>query len=152
MINIGEIVETGIWIDGTETVEQRKQFEEDVEEAIGYFCLQHGVVHGPVKWTEKHPEESDVPPVPDGIKGERVRLLWAQAVVESKRVMTSEGSFISDLDKKDLLLLRGITRRAFTKRFPGVTMYDKDIDAIIEELGPEAALAVVREHYKKSLH
>jgi len=147
-IEIGDTVDNSIWLDGNETPEMRKQFERDVEDAIDYFCYVNGMEHGPVTWTEKHPEDADVPPVPDHIQGERVRLLFASTTIIGKRVQTSIGSFIGDLDKKDHELLRKITRRAM----PNVTLNDNDVDALIEELGPEAAMDAVRKHYKKRLH
>jgi len=148
-LKVGETVGTSIWLDGNETPEKRAQYEEDVRAAIEYFCQQEGVVSGPIKWIEKHPEDSDVPPVPKHIQGERVRLLCAEAIVESLMIQTSKGSFIAELEKKDLELLRKITRRALPN---GVNFNDKDIDAFIEEIGPEAAMAAVRKHYEKRLH
>jgi len=147
-MKIGDIIDMAIWIDGRETEEERKQFEEDVKLGISWTCAQEGFEPGEVKFEEKHPDDSDVPPVPDHIKGERVRLLYASARVESKLVLSSKGSFLADLEKKDLELLRNVTRRAI---HPNV-LHEKDIDAIIEELGPEAAMDAVRKHHRKSLH
>jgi hypothetical protein len=154
----GDVVENSIWITGEEPPELRKQFEHDVEEAIDYFCYQNDMEHGPVIWTEKHPDDSDVPPVPDHIQGINVRLLVAETTITHKRVQTSIGSFVADLDKKDLELLRGIIRKAAVKQMRGYDdnfgskITDEDCDQIIEELGPVAAMEAVRKNYKKRLH
>lgn len=146
-MRVGDIVHTSMWIDGRETPEIRKQYEEDVNEALTDICESNGFDIGPVTFIEKHPEDNDVPPVPDHINGDRIRLLYAEADVVSKKMLSSKGSFIADLDKKDLELLRNITRKG-----AGVFLADAQCDEIIEELGPEAAMDAVRKNYKKTLH
>jgi len=148
-LEVGDVVHNSIWLDGNETPEMRKHFEQEVEEAIEYFCYSNGMEHGPIKWVEKHPEDSDVPPVPDHIQGDRVRLLYAETTITHKRIQVKAPSFIAELEKDDLDTLRKITRRALPR---DIIFDDKDIDAIIEELGPEAAMAAVRKHYEKRLH
>lgn len=146
-MRIGDIVHTAIWIDGRETPEVRAQYEQDVRESLVHLCDAHGFEIGLVTFTEKHPEDNDVPPVPDHINGERIRLLYAEADVVSKKVLSSKGSFIADLDKKDLELLRSITRKA-----GAAFLTDAQCDEIIEEIGPEAAMDAVRKNYIKTLH
>ena len=147
MLRIGEIIQTSIWLDGNETKEMRKQFEEEAQWILEYQCNLEGLSAGPIRCYEKHPEDSDVPPVPKHINGERIRLLQIEADIIQMKPITSKGSFIADLDIKDLKLLRKITRRSVK-----VHLSDEDCDSIIEELGPEAAMDAVRRNYKKELH
>ncbi len=37
-MNIGEVIESSVWIDGGETPEQRKVFEKYISESINDFC------------------------------------------------------------------------------------------------------------------
>jgi len=50
------------------------------------------------------------------------------------------GSFVLNLDPKDLIRLRKVTRRASGNRF----LTDYECDMIIEELGPEVAISTLR--------
>lgn len=143
-MRVGEVIESAIWITGNEPVEIRRQYECDVTQAIDDLCNEHGFSHGPVKFIEKRPGEERVPPVPDHIQGDMVRLLVAEAVIDYHNVCTSEGSFVANLEKKDLDSLRKITRRAWAKKHPHDTLSDHQCDEYIEELGPDAALETLR--------
>ncbi len=133
---IGDVIESAIWLSGEETPEQRAMFEKDVTDAIGYFCSENHYAHGPVTFTEKHPMDDDVPEVPDHIQGQRVRLLVAAADIE-QAVKTSIGSFVAQLEHKDLMKLRGVIRKYGS-------MSNEDCDEIIEELGPDSALDTLK--------
>jgi hypothetical protein len=109
------------------------------------LCNELGFYHGPVSFTEKRPEEDRVPEVPDHIQGSRVRLLVAEAEVVGKCPESPQGSFIANLDRKDLVRLRKVTRRAHAKNHPhGEDMTDPEVDEIIERYGPDAALETLR--------
>lgn len=136
-MNIGDVIESAIWLDGEETPEQRALFEKDVTDAISYFCFKNHFIPGPVTFTEKHPMDNDVPEVPKHISGIKVRLLVAESTIIERAVETSIGSFVAQLEYKDLLKLRAVIR----KYGP---MNDQDCDEIIEELGPESALDTLK--------
>lgn len=135
----GEVIESAIWITGDESQELRKRYEADVTQAIGDLCREHGVMHGPIQWLEKRPGSDRVPEVPDHVQGSRVRLLVAEAMITEVVPRSSQGSFIANLEKKDLVRLRYLTRRASKQ-----TLSDKQCDAIIESYGPEAAIDTLR--------
>jgi len=135
-MRIGDLIESGIWVTGDEPPGMRAQYEQDVRDAISYLCYEHGFVSGPVMFTEKHPE-SDVIEVPDHIHGSRVRLLVGEAAVVEKRVETSIGSFVANLELSDLKKLREIIRRYRP-------MNDAECDELIEQIGPDAALDTLR--------
>ena len=140
-MRIGDFIESSVWLTGEESPELRRQYEKDVAEAIEYFCCEHCFQHGPVTFTEKKPGDDRVPPVPDHVAGPAVRLLLAESEITSK-VQTSVGSFTAQLDKVDLQRLREITRRV--RRSYGAPLSNRECDAIIEEIGPEAALTTLR--------
>jgi len=147
-MKLGDVVENAIWITGDESPITRKQYEQDVVQAITDVCQMHGFEHGPVKFVEKLPSTDRVPPVPDHVHGSRVRLLVAETEVVAVRVLSSKGSFVSNLDKKDLERLRTITRRAWAKQHPEDVLTDKQCDDYIEELGPDTAIDMIRAQYE----
>lgn len=138
-MNLGDVIESGIWLTGDEPQELKVRYKQDVTQAIDDLCREHNVLHGPVQWIEKKPGEDRVPEVPDHIQGSNVRLLIAEAEVTEYAPITSQGSFVANLEKKDLLRLRAITRRAAK-----TLLTDQDCDDIIEQLGPDAALETLR--------
>ena len=145
-MKIGDVIESAIWITGDESPSTRTRYEQDVRQAIADLCAEEGFEHGPVTFIEKRPGDDRVPPVPDHVQGSRVRLLVCEAQILCKRVATSEGSFVANLDKKDLLRLRSITRKECLKQHPGHAMTDSDCDQYIERFGPEAAIETLRKH------
>jgi hypothetical protein len=144
-MNIGDYIESAIWITGDEPQELRVRYEKDVTEAIDYFCHEHKFIHSPITFIEKLPGADRVPPVPDHIQGSRVRLLVAESLIEAQLPDTPIGSFVANLDKKDLDRLRKITRRVYAKNY-GRRLNDLECDEVIEETGPEAALDTLRRH------
>lgn len=146
-VNTGDIIESAIWITGDESQSDRARYENDVVNAIDETCSTEGFEHGPVMFIEKRPGEDRVPPVPDHVQGSRVRLLVAESTVTGVAVQTPQGSFIANLEKKDLLRLRLITRNAAKKM-----LTDEECDEIIEEIGPEAAVETLRKNVGISVH
>ena len=143
-MKIGDVVQSAMWITGEEPPEMRQRYERDVVEAIDYLCTTEGYLYAPVIWTEKRPEAEDVPEVPDHIQGQCVRLLVAEATVTAKRPAKSHGSFVANLELKDLQTLREATRRSYARHFHA-TLADAECDEMIEQCGPEAALATLRQ-------
>lgn len=142
-MKIGDTIESAIWLNGDETLEQRQRFEHDVTHAIERVCRDEGLLHGPVTFIEKSPMDDRVPEVPEHIQGQRVRLLVGEAEIVAKRPEEKPGSFIANLDRMDLIRLRKLTREAHRKQNDG-GLSDSQCDAIIEQYGPEAALETLR--------
>jgi hypothetical protein len=151
-MRIGDVVQSSVWITGEETPDIRKQYELDATQAISDLCYSQGYEHGPVTFVEKLPSDSEVPEVPDHISGPRVRLLIVEAEVVDKAVINSRGSFVANLEKVDLERLRKITRTQWAKMHPLDALSDEQCDDYIEELGPEAALDVLRKSVGTSVH
>jgi hypothetical protein len=143
-MNQGDVIESAIWITGEETEELRQRFKSDVALAIAALCHDEGWLHGPVTFVEKRPGDDMVPPVPNHISGPRVRLLVAEAIVTDKALETSKGSFVANLDRKDLKRLREITRRKWSDHHSGEILSNDICDKWIEQLGPEAAIETLR--------
>jgi len=141
-MQLGDTVENAIWLDGRETKEQRKAYEKAVEVAIEQECSQNGFMCGKVIFHVKHPYDERVPPVPEHITGTQPRLLVAESDVIGLAIEEVQSSFISDIEPRDLLKLREITRRAAVAR--GHFLNDHEVDDIIETLGPEAAMDALR--------
>jgi hypothetical protein len=147
IVNIGDIIESAIWLTGEESLELRKRYKRDVIESIDYLCQEQRYLHGQIQFTEKKPGQDRVPEVPDHIQGINVRLLVAEAEVVGKAPETSIGSFTANLDRVDLDRLRAITRRIRLKLYKQ-RLTDEECDEVIEELGPEAALDTLRKQTK----
>lgn len=146
-MRLGDVIEFAVWITGDEAPEIRQQYDQDIRQAISMVCSRNGFEHGPVTLIEKLPGAERVPEVPKHIQGSRVRLLVAEATVDGVAVRTSKGSFCANLDKKDLLRLRAITRRAWQQLHPQDVLSDQQCDDYIEELGPETAIGIIRAQY-----
>lgn len=138
----GDMAEIAMWLDGRETPQQRQQFEADCVTAMRKTEDQHKIMIGPVRFIEKRPGEERVPAVPDHIAGPNVRLLVAEARVLARQPqILPPRSFLLDLDLKDLMRLRTITKRAHKKARPNEpALSDAEADKIIEQFGPEAAI------------
>ena len=139
----GDLIESAVWVTGDEPLTLRKRYEGDVGNAITCLCDENGFEHGPVKFIEKRPGDDRVPCVPEHIQGSRVRLLVAEAEIVGKKPLSSAGSFVANLEKKDIDRLRAITRRKWSEHHL-VALTDEQCDDCIEELGPEAVLDTLR--------
>ena len=150
-MKVGDIIETAVWITGDENEGMRLRFEQQVSDHIDEICAYYNMIRGPIRWIEKRPGEPRVPPVPDHIQGQRVRLLVAEAPVTMEAPQQRPDSFVANLEPKDLKKLRGITKQSYSRHFPArVKKYgvlsDQDADEIIDALGPEAALDTLKTH------
>ena len=143
----GDVLEAAIWLDGRETAEHRALYEADLREQLARAGDLHGMVIGPLMWTEKGVGEDRVPTVPGQIAGPDVRLLVAEARVVCRLPdYTIAGfSFVDELDPADLARLRRITRAAHASRNPGHRLTDAECDAVIDEIGPETALRTLKQ-------
>jgi hypothetical protein len=142
--DVGDMIETAIWLTGDESKELRKRYEGDVCLAIDDLCKELDLVHGPVIFSVNRPGEERVPEVPDHISGQCVRLLVGQSLVVGRTQSASpEGSFINNLDPQDLFRLRDITRKVAPRY-----LTDEECDAVIEELGVDTALETLKENVR----
>lgn len=145
-MKVGEVIESAIWLSGEENEQMIQAFKDRVRINIDEEAKKWNVVVGPMTWVIKKPGDDRVPPVPDAIQGINVQLLVGEAMVLGpvKPVIMASSGFVYDLRREDLLLLRKITRKAHQRRQPGSGLTDAQCDAVIEQLGPEAALRTLR--------
>ena len=141
-MKLGEVIINSIWMTGDEPEGMKERYKKDILESFDVLCKQEGFVHGPITVHEKRPEEGIVP-VPDHIQGSRVRLLIIEAELVEKLLVVVEASFVSTLERSDLVKLRKITRDRGAKDLKRI-ISDAECDEVIEELGPDAALATLR--------
>jgi len=137
----GDTFEAAIWLSGKETVAIREQYRKDMNEALTVECRRHNLTHGELRFYELRPGHERVPPIPPHIDGPDIRMLVCEADIKPG---LRPNSFLGDIDKKDLEVLRAVTRRAYAKRDPKHRLADSDCDRIIEHIGPEAGMEAVR--------
>ena len=148
----GDMLETAIWCDGTETEKLKDRFETDLQASLAGMADAEGVIIGPLIMTEKKPGEDRVPPVPDEIHGPDVMLLVGEAQVIGE-AFVSEGLFVADLEPKDLERLRTILRRVQRHYNPGKSELSQEkCDEYINCNGPDAALEALREQVGVKVH
>ena len=68
-MQLGDFIESAIWITGDESKSTRDRYEQEAREAIADLCAEEGFEYGPVTFMEKRPEDDRVPPVPDHVQG-----------------------------------------------------------------------------------
>ena len=142
-MKLGEVIINSIWMTGDEPEGMKERYKKDILESFDILCRQEGFVHGPITMYEKRPGDGIVP-VPDHIQGSKVRLLILEATLVDKLVVQSEPtSFVSNLDRADLVKLRKITRDTAAKEFKRI-ISNEECDELIEELGPDVALDTLR--------
>lgn len=142
-MNLGEVIESSIWLTGKETRRDRLRYETDVRNAIADLCRQESNVYGPVEFRELNPGHEDLKhDVPGHIQGPDVRLLVAQATVTG--FVIAPAGFVGELDRADHQRLRKITRNVYAITHNGARLTDMECDDYIEIAGPEAALDTLR--------
>lgn len=149
-----KFVETAIWLDGRETPADYTRFKHDVESTMRESSTIQGHILGPVTWAEKKPGDERVPAVPDHIAGPNVRLLVAEAqIIGLRPVGKQASSFVYDLELDDQARLRRVTRREYERAFPGrARLTDRQCDTLINDIGPEAAVAALQAMKPSDLH
>lgn len=153
-IRVGDVLESSIWLTGEEGDDLKARFKADVQRSMEEANEKRGVVTGPIRWTEKLPGEGRVPPVPKHISGLCVRLLVAEA--EVLNVREAESRFLAELEPSDLRRLRKITREAHKSwwrkarpQYPWPRPSDRQVDTLINDLGPEAGLEALQKGWTR---
>lgn len=146
-MRIGDEYETGVWYDANEWINPIAQCGKDLEDAIRHLCSNYRVRCGDIEFEVMKPGDSRVPEVPRWLEsktGVVPRLLVARTTIVGSVVNYSTG-ILADLDKKDLIKLRAITKRAHKVHFPKTPeLSDEECDSIIDQLGMEVALESLR--------
>lgn len=142
---LGEAVQGAMWFTGEETPERKRELVEQIKTEISTTVEGAGFAHGEFRGTIMMPGEADCPEVPDHIQGVEVVLMILEVDIVCRLPNLTKRSFVGDLDRKDLMRIRAITRGAHLSANPGsVPLTDAECDDIIERIGPESAMADVR--------
>ena len=142
-MKLGDDIENAIWMTGDEPEGMKERYKKEISDTFDVLCATEGFEHGPIRVLELRPGDNRCPEVPDHIQGSKVRLLVVEATLVRQLVTETKGSFINELERKDLMKLRKITRDRGVKDL-GRIISNAECDEVIEELGPDAALATLR--------
>ena len=149
----GDVLETAVWVTGEEPPEMKDRFEKDLRVSLAHAAEVECVIIGPLIVTEKRPGEDRVPQVPDYVQGQDVRLLVGEAKVIGRPFSNDDSAFVADLDVRDLARLRAILRRVHRAYNPGKPeLTTEKCDEYINQNGPQAALAALREQVGTRVH
>ncbi len=142
MNKIGDTLELALWYNSEKETE-RPTAERGLRTGLEVLEANYGFAVGEIEIEELSPGDHRVPEPPLGFAG-KPRLLVATAdIVEITDRQVS--MFCNDLERHDLDRLRGITQTAYARSNPGKPPLGlDDIDRIINELGPEAAVKSLR--------
>jgi len=143
-MNIGSEIEAAIWYDAGNCIDPVNDFGDSIKEGISQMCLKHSVVCGGTEYEVLKPGDDRVPRVPkwlEKIDGSIPRLLVARTrIIATASVQNSIG-IIGDLDHKDVMRLRALTRMKYQQLNPGSgKLTDQQCDEIIDTLGLEVVL------------
>ena len=142
---IGDVKQFAWWLTGYESREDLEEFAAAVQAALDQCEEEEGIELGLPKTVTLYPGDPHAPEVPDHISGPDVRLLVTEATVIAERLQIPDSLFLDELEPKDLERLREITRVRYEQEYPGhPRLTDRQCDTLINDLGPEAALATLR--------
>ncbi len=143
-------LEVAIWYDANEYADPINSCSESIKDMIDTLCIATSDVHGDIDYNILKPGDDRVPSVPrwlENINSAVPRLLVATTKTTND-VHQETTSIIGDLDKKDVVRLRYITRRAHHMQYPrGDTLTDYECDQIIDKLG----IQIVMDQLKSSV-
>lgn len=150
----GQIAETGIWITGEETEEELRKWKmETIEDIFDVAQFESGTVFGEIEFETLDPSNERCPSVPSHIHGAHVQMLVAFApVLRYQAGALPPMTFVQDLEKDDLELLRKIARKAWMRDNPGHRLTDYECDSVIEKIGPKTAMKVLKEAVDNGLN
>lgn len=152
-IRPGDVLETAIWLDGSEPQQLIDRFENHLRDDLARVAEHAGIIIGPLTMTTQAPGDERVPVPPKHLQGPGVRLLVGEATVFDIAPTEYEGAFVADLEPKDLERLRTILRRVHQAWNPGhAELSVEKCDEYINNNGPDAALAALREQVGVRVH
>ncbi len=147
-----EELEVAIWYDANEYVDPIKSCSGSIKDMIGIMCAGTKDTHGNIDYKILKPGDDRVPSVPrwlEKVKGATPRLLVATTKTQLMGSVSSANqelpSIIGDLDKKDMIRLRFMTRKAHHKAYPNdAPLTDHECDQIVDKLGLEIVMEQLR--------
>jgi len=136
-------LEIAIWYDANEHSDIINLCSKSIIDVLDTVCTKNNTHHGKVNFAILKPGDDRVPQVPrwlEIIDGVCPELLVATTKVIDN-VQEVPMGITGDLDKKDVVRLRVITRREFQMQYPyAISLTDYECDQIIDKLGLEVVM------------
>ena len=132
---VGDLIEAAFWFSSPTEKQEAKR---SIRKAIGR--VEDAALLSPVTWAELPPDNERAPEPPEGSPRGVMLLVGEAKVLSVKKAVTKPDGFVGQLDVKDLAELRRVTRSAYAKSNPGITLTDWECDQYIERIGPDSAL------------
>ena len=143
MIEPGRELEIAIWYDANKYLDPMNSCDESIKDMLDIVCAKNKVVRADIDYEILKPGDDRVPPIPrwlEIVDGVVPRLFVATAKIVSN-VHQEPIGIIGDLDKKDIIKLRFITKREYHKVHPNSTpLTNHECDQIIDKLGMQIVL------------
>ena len=154
-MQIGDTAQLARWFcdeDGPLVVKEWKKT--GCREHMDQSAELHGVHLGKIEFYELDPGDEQAGYPPEDKSGTDWKLVVAEAKVVAHRPKENHVTFIQDLDPKDLVTLRNITRTAYARYQPASLHYlsDEACDEIIEGLSCDVIEAMISEAYHATKH
>ncbi len=143
MIEIGSELEFALWYDANEHLDPINSCSASIKDTLDIICAKNKIIHGNINYEILKVGDDRVPLVPrwlEVIDGALPKLLVATTKITGNDRQESMG-IIGDLDKKDVVRLRVITKRQYHKVYPKDNpLTDHECDQIIDKLGLEVVM------------
>lgn len=137
-LRTGEIIVYALWLTKEELQGEEQDAKDFIKRAMADSAEEWGIVLGEPSWSHKSEGDDNIPPSPE----KDATLLVAEAKV--LMMVPDESRFATELSTKDLERLRKITRDNYFKHYPMLRLTDAQCDTIINEFGPDVAVATLR--------
>jgi hypothetical protein len=139
MREIGETMHAAAWFRGED---EKVRARLVVAQAFREQAEAQRVQFGPIRWSDVLPID---PRLSDPPGSGYMALMGEADIVEVYPMVVSPRSILADLDHRDLMRLREVTRRAHRRARPNDTpLTDAQADALIDALAPQTAAKLVR--------
>lgn len=149
MLSIGDIVEAAVWFDPLEKGSRDFALSQ-AKTAFEKYAATYNVTLSPVEFRDMRHGEPRVPSPPK--KGAVLLYGSAKVTAFGSGITIAGARFVNDLGHDDLMRLRKITRQQWALAYakdpkPGLKPWlsDAECDHLIDEMGPNTALKVLRQ-------
>lgn len=136
----GDMLEASLWYNSLNPLD-KVAAQRGVRECLEIMAQACGLLIGDIIWEDIGPEDGRVPEPPEAYYGAPMCLYGQAPVVAARRAPVS--AFTHELEDEDLERVRTHTRKAAAGY--GQYLSDEECDEIINRIGPDAAVARLRD-------
>lgn len=148
-MKIGDIVQTGTWLTGIETDREKCELAQTMHDHLAELAAAESFTLSVAGSYELPLDDDRAPAAPLG----SASFLVCEALLDGHTLTDIRGSFVQELDAKDLERLIELQLRVYWMYNPGKPPPPRaKILAWIEENGPEIALETLREQVGSTIH